>query len=150
MIYFYVFSKTNRGDSKGNIDYDYTVVQVRDRKNQDRMPPTIHACYYPTFNIKPNDPVTFYARSFNTEIGNEVWDFGDGTPSVIVKSVIKHSTGKEKFAYKGYDIVGGKYAETIHRFAKQGHYIVRVERYNKYDYKATAHLHIEVMAPDSK
>ncbi|MCK4965932.1 peptidoglycan DD-metalloendopeptidase family protein [bacterium] len=137
-------------DSKGNIDYDFAVVQVCDKNNLDQLPPRIQANYYPTFGIKPGDPVTFKVRTFNTDVGNEVWDFGDGTPPVITKSVIKRSTGKEKYAYKGYDIVGGKYAETVHSFEEPGHYIVRIQRSNKYDYKATAHLHIEVMAPDIK
>jgi murein DD-endopeptidase MepM/ murein hydrolase activator NlpD len=121
-------------DSKGNIDYDYSVVQVRDKANPDKMPPSIHANYYPSLNIKPGDPVTFKVRTFQTEFGNEVWDFGDGTPTVTVKS--------EKVNRK--DPRKGKYAETIHSFDKPGHYIVRVERSDENGFKAIAHLHVEV------
>lgn len=130
-------------DSDGNIDYDYSVVYVIDKMNMDKLPPGIHAAYYPTIGIKPGEPVTFLVRTFRTEYGNEVWDFGDGSSKVEVKSVMKPSEG-ERFAYMGYDIVGGKYAETVHSFEKPGHYLVRVERANESNHKAIAHLHVEV------
>ena len=126
-------------DSKGNVDYDFAVVQVRDKINPDQMPPSIHANYYPTFDIKPGDPVTFKVRTFRIEVGNEIWDFGDGTPPVTVKSFVERSAP-----------IKGKYAETVHRFSQPGHYIVQVERSNKYGYKATAHLHVEVLHPDTR
>jgi len=134
-------------DSKGNIDYDYTVVQVRDKKNLNRMPPSIHATFYPTLNIKPGDPVTFGVRTFQTEYGNEVWDFGDGSPKVTVKSIIpKHPDGtKGAYTTKGYDFRKGDYAKTVHKYSKAGHYLVRVERADENGYKAMAHLHVEVL-----
>ncbi|MCK4965725.1 peptidoglycan DD-metalloendopeptidase family protein, partial [bacterium] len=92
-------------DSAGNIDYDYCVVQVRNKKNPEKMPPSIHAVYHPTLNIKPGDPITFGVRTFQTEYGEEVWDFGDGSPKVIVKSAIPKVPEGEKRPYttKGYD-----------------------------------------------
>ncbi len=36
------------------------------------------------------------------------------------------------------------YAVTQHRFAKPGHYVVRVERVNDRGQKAVAHLHVPV------
>ncbi len=122
-------------DSNGNIDYDYVVVQVRDKINPEKMPPSIHAVYHPTFNIKLGDPVIFQVRTFRSEVDNEVWDFGDGTPKTIVKSVMEKNRIK------------GKYAETIHKFTKLGNYLVRVERSNELGFKAIAHLHIEVVSP---
>ncbi len=125
-------------DSKGNIDYDFTVVQVRDKINPEQMPPSIHANYYPTINIKPGDPVTFKVRTFRTEVGREIWDFGDGTLPVSVKSATVNQKNPGK----------GKYAQTVHKYTKPGHYLVGVERSNKYGFKAAAHLHVEVITPN--
>ena len=36
------------------------------------------------------------------------------------------------------------YAETVHRFQKPGHYLVRVERADKGGAKAVARLHVRV------
>lgn len=133
-------------DGQGNIDYDYAVVQIRDREEPDKMPPTIHAAYHPSLNIKPGDPITFKVRTFRSETGNEVWDFGDGTPPVEVQSFMQKFIKSESkgFIEYGYDPLKGKYAETVHAFAHPGHYIVKVERSNEFGYNATAHLHVEV------
>ena len=120
-------------DSKGNVDYDFTVVQVMD-KDQAKSIPTLQASFHPTLNIKAGDPVTFLVRTFNSEIGNEDWNFGDGTPNVKVKSEIVNKSDPTK----------GKFAETIHKFAKPGHYLISVERLNESGYKATGHLHVVV------
>jgi len=120
-------------DSKGNVDYDFTVVQVYDCQSLAKHIPTIHAAYYPTLNIKPGDSVTFIVRTFNSDVGNEEWDFGDNSPRIKVKSVVNHN-----------DPTQGKFAETVHSFAKPGHYIVKVERSNENGFKAIAHLHVEV------
>ena len=121
-------------DSKGNIDYDFAVVQVCDRQNPEKKFPTIQPAYHPTLNIKPGDPVTFLVRTFNSNVSNEVWNFGDGSPQVTVKS--------ETVSLK--DNTKGKFAETVHSFSKSGHYIVSVERSNEYGYNAIAHLHVTV------
>ncbi|MFC1558509.1 PKD domain-containing protein [candidate division KSB1 bacterium] len=120
-------------NSDGSIDYDFAHVQVIDKKHPDKISPAIHANYHPTNNIKAGDAVTFKVRTFRTESGSEVWDFGDGSPPVNVKSVIP----KKRIA--------GKYAETIHSYEKAGHYIVKVKRTGEYGYEATAHLHVEVL-----
>ena len=70
--------------------------------------------------------MTFKVRSFRTTDGEETWDFGDGTPTVTV-----HSDGNvNQHAPDGY-------AVTVHRFAKPGDYLVRVERANRRGWKAT-------------
>jgi len=120
-------------DSKGNVDYDFTQIQVNDRKNPDNSIPIIQVAYHPTLNIKPDDPVTFIVRTFNSDVGNEEWDFGDNSPRIKVKSVVNSN-----------DPTQGKFAETVHSFAKPGHYIVKVERSNENGFKAIAHLHVEV------
>lgn len=120
-------------DSQGLIDYDFAVVNVLDKEHPERLPPSIHAAYSPTFGVKPGDPVTFLVRTFRTTDGKETWNFGDGSPNVEVQSdgnVVQH-------AKDGY-------ARTVHRFGKAGHYLVRVERTNRLGYTATAHLHVRV------
>lgn len=123
-------------DSEGNIDYDFAVVQVISKEEPAKLPPAIHAVYYPTMGIKAGGSVTFGVRTFRTGLGHEEWDFGDGSEKVIVKSVVPEKK-KE-----------GKYAETVHRFENPGHYLVRVERTDENGYKATAHLHVEVEGLD--
>ncbi len=121
-------------DSKGNTSYDFMYVQVSDRAAPEKRIPTIHPSYYPTLNIKAGDPVTFLVRTFGSDIGDEVWDFGDGTPKVTVNSgVVQRQTQNQ-----------GKYAETVHTFAKPGSYIVRVERVNENGYPAIGHLNVVV------
>jgi len=120
-------------DSEGNVDYDFTVVQVFDKENPEKRIPAIHASFYPTLGIKPGDPVAFFVRTFYGDAGNETWDFGDGTPKVSVES---ESIPK--------DPSQGQYAKAVHSFSNPGHYIVTVERSNERGYQATAHLHVEV------
>ncbi|OFX33754.1 MAG: hypothetical protein A2W90_21960 [Bacteroidetes bacterium GWF2_42_66] len=122
-------------DSKGNIDYDYAVIQVIDPNDPSALPPTIHASYYPTTGIRAGDPVSFVVRTFRiNDEGSEKWNFGDDSPVVEVKSELPENSVK------------GKYAETIHRFEKPGHYIVRVERTGNNGYKAIASLHVQVFS----
>jgi murein DD-endopeptidase MepM/ murein hydrolase activator NlpD len=119
-------------DDAGRIDYDFAVVNVVE-KGTDRLPPSIHAVYSPTFGIKPNEPVTFLVRTFRTIDGKEKWDFGDGSPKVEVQS----DGNVVPLARDGY-------ARTVHRFAKAGHYVVRVERTNRHGYTAVGHVHVRV------
>lgn len=121
-------------DSKGNVDYDFTVVQVYDRNNPEKTIPAIQPAYHPSLNIKPGDPVTFLVRTFNTDFGNEVWDFGDGSPQVRVKSEFVDRKNSSK----------GKFARTVHSFLEPGHYIVSVERSDESGIKAIAHLHVVI------
>ena len=121
-------------DSRGNIDYDFTVIQVYDRGNPEQTIPVMQPVYHPTLNIKPGDPVTFLVRTFNTDVGNEVWNFGDGSPPVTVKS---ETVDRRNFTQ-------GKFAETVHSFSEPGHYVVSVERTDESGLKAIAHLHVVV------
>ena len=121
-------------DSRGNIDYDFTVIQVYDRGETEQTIPAIQPAYHPTLNIKPGDPVTFLVRTFNTDVGNEVWNFGDGSPLVTVKS---ETVDRQNF-------IKGKFAETVHSFSEPGHYVVSVERSDESGLKAIAYLHVVV------
>lgn len=120
-------------DDAGRIEYDFAVVNVLAKDLAEQLPPSIHASYSPTFDIKPGDPVTFLVRTFRTTDGKESWNFGDGTAPVTVQSdgnVVQH-------AKDGY-------ARTVHAFEKPGHYVVRVERTNRLGHTAIAHVHVRV------
>ncbi|MCX6848205.1 MAG: PKD domain-containing protein [Verrucomicrobia bacterium] len=118
-------------DEAGHTCYDFAIVQVigPDEKN---LPPAIHPSYSPTSNLKPGNSITFKVRTFRDE-GGETWDFGDGTPTVKVKS----DGNAKALAKDGYAI-------TQHSFAKPGDYIVSVEHVNKRDERAFAHLWVHV------
>jgi murein DD-endopeptidase MepM/ murein hydrolase activator NlpD len=120
-------------DVRGEVDYDFAIVLVIDKTAPDRLPPTIHPAFAPTTNIRAGDPVTFKVRSFRTTVGNETWDFGDGSEKVTVKS----DGNVNSLAKDGY-------AVTQHRFVRPGHYLVRVERTNELGQGAIAHLHVPV------
>ncbi len=124
-------------DEKGHVAYDFAIVQIVDKAKPKQVPPTIHAVYSPTFDIKPGDAITFKVRTFRTTAGEEVWDFGDGSPPVTVKS----DGNVKPLAKDGY-------AVTIHRYEKPGDYIVRVERSNEIGLKAIGHLHVRVGGSD--
>jgi murein DD-endopeptidase MepM/ murein hydrolase activator NlpD len=121
-------------DGNGESAYDFAVVQVVDPADLKRLPPTIHAVYYPTTGVRAGDAVTFKVRSFRTWAGSEeVWDFGDGSPSVKVKS----DGNTNQHAKDGY-------AVTEHRYEKPGRYLARVERVNERGDKAVGRVLVEV------
>jgi murein DD-endopeptidase MepM/ murein hydrolase activator NlpD len=122
-------------DREGNVDYDFTEVQVLDPSAPEKLPPTIHAAYWPTFGITVGDEVTFKVRSYRIgpKEGREVWDFGDGSPRVAVQS----DGNADKWAKHGY-------AVTTHRYQEAGQYVVSVSRANDRGETATAHLHVVV------
>lgn len=118
-------------DDAGRVDYDFAVVQVVDPALP--PPPAIHANYAPTFGIRPLDPITFKVRTFRDKEGGETWDFGDGTPPVTVKSdgnAVMHAPNG--------------YAETIHKYATAGHYLVKVEHVSADGIRAVARLQVRV------
>src|SRR6185436_11142179 len=120
-------------DSSGRIDYDFAVVQVIDKAHPETPPPTIHATYAPTFGIRPADPVVFKVRTFRDKEGGETWDFGDGTPPATVKSdgnAVMHAPNG--------------YAEHLHKYAKPGHYLVKVEHVSADGVRAVARLQVRV------
>lgn len=121
-------------DSAGNIDYDFTVVQVYDREHPGQPIPTIHASYYPTLDISAGEPVTFIVRIFTPEAGQGIWDFGDRTPPVTIQT--EGVTDGNR--------IDGEYAMTRHAFARPGQYIVRVQGTNEHGLTATTHLKVVV------
>ncbi|MCE5248577.1 peptidoglycan DD-metalloendopeptidase family protein, partial [bacterium] len=120
-------------DSRGNVDYDFTVVNVIDKNRPDSLPPTIHVTYSPSFDIQPGDPVTFKVRSFRTGPGRETWDFGDGSPGDTTAS----NPPGDQHDPQGYAVI-------VHRFKKAGLYLVRVERAGENGFKAVGHVDVMV------
>jgi murein DD-endopeptidase MepM/ murein hydrolase activator NlpD len=120
-------------DARGRVDYDFAVVLVIDKALDGKPSPTIHASYAPTLGIRPGDPVTFKVRTFFGEPTGETWDFGDGSPPVSVRS----DGNAKALAPDGY-------AETVHRYQKPGHYLVRVERTGPGGARSVARLQVRV------
>jgi murein DD-endopeptidase MepM/ murein hydrolase activator NlpD len=117
-------------DRAGRTDYDFAKVVVLPRKDPRKRPPNVHAVYWPTRDIKAGDPVTFkvITRDIGKKDGKEVWDFGDGSPTVTTQSVAKPYT----------------YAVTTHVFKKPGDYLVAVSRTNKRGETGTDRLYVRV------
>ncbi len=120
-------------DKQGNSAYDFAEVQVLDPKHPDKYVPRIHASYWPSLKNKVGEPITFKVRSFGNQTGNEVWDFGDGTPLVSVKS-----DGNAK------PLDENGYAVTEHAFVKPGDYLVKVERSRDDGVIAITRLHVRI------
>ena len=73
-------------DARGEIDYDFAVVDVIDGSAPNPLPPTIHPAFAPTTGIRAGDQWLSRCARFKTTFGNETWDFGDGSEKVTVKS----------------------------------------------------------------
>jgi murein DD-endopeptidase MepM/ murein hydrolase activator NlpD len=119
-------------DAAGHRAHDFAIVQVVDR-NQPKVAPRLHATYSPSLDVRPGDPVTFKVRAFDTDRGEERWSFGDGTPAVATRS----DGNIVELAPHGY-------AQIVHRFARAGHHLVRVERRRSDGVSAVVHLDVEV------
>ncbi|QDT24884.1 Peptidase family M23 [Gimesia panareensis] len=120
-------------DVEGNVDYDFAEVQVLDPNHPEEYVPRLHASYWPSLKNKVGDPITFKVRSFGNTYGKEVWDFGDGSPTVSVKS-----DGNVK------PLNEDGYAITQHTYQKPGDYLVKVERSREDGVKAETRLHVRV------
>lgn len=120
-------------DSQGHVAWDFATVDIVDPAHHDRLPPAIHAAYWPTFDLHPAQTVTFKVRTFGTTDGEEMWDFGDGTAKATTKS-----DGNVRALNKD------GYAATTHAFSKPGDYLVRVERANARGEKAVCLLWVRV------
>ena len=107
-------------DSAGNVDYDFTIVQIIDKDKPKETPPGIHLAYAPTMGLRPAQEITFKVRTFGTTFGQETVDFGDGTEPVKVKS----DGAVDEMAKDGYAVFK-------HAFAKAGLYVVTARRANE-------------------
>ena len=127
------FSTLKITDGKGHVDYDFVRAKVFSRRNIEKQPPRMHLTYHPTFNLKPGTEITFKGRSFYFTHGEEVWDFGDGSPKVRTKS----DGNVVQRAKDGYVTVK-------HRYRKPGHYLVHVKRSDEDGNPAEDRLHIHI------
>jgi len=124
-------------DAVGNVDYDFGKVTVV----HPDVPPNcyLHTSYWPTKNIRAGDEVSFLVRSFrfNPPRGDEIWNFGDGSPTVRTRSdgAVDHRNKKG-------------YAITKHRFEKAGYYVVTVRRTGDNGQWAVDKLDVRVVLPD--
>jgi len=120
-------------DRHGNFDRDFAVVQVVDDYDLRCWPPGLHAAYAPSLGLRPGDPVTFLVRSFQTGTGSAVWDLGDGTPEVALRSdgnLPKHDPAA--------------YAWTTHVYDSPGQYVASVVRKGDDGTLAVARVHVEI------
>jgi len=120
-------------DATGRVDYDFAMVQVLDPEMPDKYVPGIHIAHEPTLGIKPGDSITFTVRAFGFDGGEEVWDFGDGSPEVHTQS----GRSTNPHAPDGYTFIE-------HAYEKSGHYIVHTYRENSDGKQGHAHLHVTV------
>ena len=112
-------------DNRGQEDVDFAVVHALAAENtMEHLPPSIHATYYPTDNIKVGDEVYMKARAFRVKGGKEKWDFGDGLT--------------------GETCSLNDFASISHHYEKPGLYIVIVRRDSDNGTSAAAHLKIVV------
>jgi hypothetical protein len=120
-------------DAAGRIDYDFAIVHVVDREKLSPSPPSIHVVHSPTLDLRPGQETTFKARTFGTTDGEEIWDFGDGSPPATTRS----DGNVVPLAKDGYAVL-------THRFEKPGHYLVRVERTDREGHRAIGHVHVVI------
>lgn len=122
-------------DKDHNVDVDFAQIRVRDPQHPEHKLPSVHAAYWPTWNLKAGDPITFKARSFGVapDEGQEEWDFGDGSPKAYTRS----DGNVQAQAPDGYAI-------TRHTYQTAGRYLVRVSRTNQRGESGTARLDIIV------
>lgn len=123
-------------DQSGNTDYDFCPVYVVDpEKPRADQPHTIHAAFHPTRRISPGEPVLFKVRSFGIDPldGQEIWNFGDGSPPVRVRS----DGNSDVHNPDGY-------ANTTHSYGEPGCYLVSVSRTSRSGFTATTRLKVAV------
>jgi hypothetical protein len=123
-------------DRDGNVDYDFAIVHVLDPTKPGKYSPNLHVNYAPSLGLKAGQEVTFKVRAFNTDEGEETWDFGDGSPAVRTRS----DGNGPKLNPDGYAIVE-------HVYKEPGVYLVRVERQASDGTPAIDHVDVFVEAP---
>jgi len=121
-------------NDKGNSEYDFIHVTVVYDNQPNKEYGYTTVSYYPTFNIKPGQVLTFKGRYFNVFEGEDHWDFGDGSPVEITHS------NPDRYSQTGY-------AELKHAYEKPGHYVVSFSRTTDDGIPSTTQLSIQVGQP---
>ena len=120
-------------DAEGNEAYDFAHVMVLDPNDLEHYPPNVNLNYHPTRNIKVGDEIRFQARAFRMIGGEELWDFGDGSP-----------TQKTKSPAQAKMLAADGYAEITHRYSQPGTYLVTVKRTHENGIPAMSKLAVTV------
>lgn len=120
-------------DRQGNISLDVVVIIVIDREHRDRLPPSVHVVFHPSLEVVAGREVSFKARTFGTQAGEELWDFGDGS----AKRTTKSDGNKTPLAPDGY-------VELKHSYQNPGIYVVTVERTNEHGVRSVGRVWLEV------
>jgi hypothetical protein len=109
---------------------------VLDPTKPGKYSPNLHVNYAPSLGLKAGQKVTLKVRAFNTEEGEETWDFGDGTPTVQTRS----DGNGPKLNPDGYAIVE-------HVYNDPGVYLVRVVRQTSDGTPAIDHVDVFIEKP---
>lgn len=120
-------------DGQGRTSHDVVVIIVIDRERRDRLPPSVHVVFHPSIENGAGQEISFKARTFGTQAGEERWDFGDGSPPQTTKS----DGNKKPLAPDGY-------VELKHTYQTPGVYIVTVERTNEHGVRSVGRVWLEV------
>lgn len=120
-------------DGQGRTSHDVVVIIVIDREHRDRLPPSVHVVFHPSLENRAGQEISFKARTFGTQEGEERWDFGDGSPPQTTKS----DGNKKPLAPDGY-------VELKHTYQAPGVYIVTVERTNEHGVRSVGRVWLEV------
>ena len=125
----------NVTDASGEVAYDFAYIMVLDPANLTQYTASINLNHHPSRDIAPGDAITFKVRGFRMKGGEEIWDFGDGSP---IRATFSPEEA-EPLATEGY-------AELTHRYEKPGDYIVTVARTHENRQTAQAKAWIRVAA----
>ena len=120
-------------DGQGRTSLDVVAIIVIDREHRDRLPPSVHVVFHPSLENWVGQEISFKARTFGTQEGEERWDFGDGSPPQTTKS----DGNKKPLAPDGY-------VELKHTYQTPGMYIVTVERTNEHGVRSVGRVWLEV------
>lgn len=129
-----VFNETVKvTNSAGHVDYDFATVHVLDPHDLKHYSPNVNVNFHPTQGIRPGTPIIFKVRGFRYQGGEELWDFGDGSP-------LRTTHSDETLA----PLAADGYAEITHQYTKPGDYIVSVKRTDSNGITSNAKLHVRV------
>ena len=127
-------------DDKGNVAYETVQVMVVYENKPNQNYGFAMASYFPSFDNKTGEEITFKGRMFNTQTdGNwdyseETWDFGDGT------QVTSYSE-----PYADGNHIQPNYATMYHTYDNPGHYVVTYSKaYENETITSTIKLNVDV------
>lgn len=124
-------------DNKGNIGYETVQVMVVYENQPNKSYGFNIASYYPSFNNKTGEEITFKGRIFNTksngewDYSSETWDFGDGATTISTSAPYVEDPSHE-------------YALVYHTYKVPGHYFVTYSKTTQEGITSTIKLNVDV------